>query len=306
MPLSLFLAAEPKKRRIGGQAIIEGVMMRGKLKVSWAVRSPSGSITVESMPFISLPRRYKILRTPVIRGAISLYESLVIGFKTLSRSAELADEGKPAAKKSAWEPVISFFTLAFSLVLSFGFFLYLPLKILSFFLPQESAFLYNMLAGLLRVGFFLAYLYGISFWKDIQRIFEYHGAEHKVIFAYEAGKDLTVEEARGWSTFHPRCGTSFILLVSLVCIFLFSIIDALIIRFIGPYPTVLARTLVHVVLIPVVSGMSFEVLRLSDRYQKIPMVRALIQPGLWLQRITTRPPSDEQLAVALSALKAAL
>jgi uncharacterized protein YqhQ len=304
-PLMAFLSVE-KKKRVGGQAIIEGVMMRGKQKVSWAVRKPNGEAVVETIPFISLCKQHRALRIPAIRGAINLYESLKVGFQALSRSAELAEEKKEEKKATLVDSLISFLTLALSLVFSFGFFLYLPLKILSFFVPQESAFLYNFLAGMLRVIFFLAYLLIISQWKDIRRIFEYHGAEHKVIFAYEAEKELTVEAARQYGTLHPRCGTSFILLVSIVCIFLFSIIDAIIIHYFGPYPNVITRTLVHIVLIPLVSGLSYEVLRFSDKNQHIPLIRALIQPGLWLQHITTKNPNDEQIAIALKALQAVL
>jgi uncharacterized protein YqhQ len=305
LPLLVFLAAD-KKKRVGGQAIIEGVMMRGKQKVSWAVRKPDGEAVVETVPFVSICKKYRILRIPAIRGAINLFESLQLGFKALSRSAELAEEKKEDKKPTVMDSVISFATLAFSLVFSFGFFLYLPLKILSFFITQDSAFLYNILAGVLRISFFLAYLIVISMWKDIRRIFEYHGAEHKVIFAYEADKELTVDAAREYTTFHPRCGTSFILLVTIVCIFLFSIIDAIIIHFFGPYPNVITRSLVHIVLIPFVSGLSYEVLRFSDKHQNIPIMRLMIQPGLWLQHITTKEPSDEQLSIALKALRAVL
>lgn len=305
LPLMVLLSAE-KKKRVGGQAVIEGVMMRGNQKVSWAVRKPDGEAVVETIPFISLCKKHKALRILAIRGAINLFESLQVGFKALSRSAELAEDKKEEKKATFTDSLISFATLALSLVFSFGFFLYLPLKILSFFVPQESAFLYNILAGILRVIFFIAYLLIISLWKDIRRIFEYHGAEHKVIFAYEAEKELTVESARQFGTLHPRCGTSFILLVSIVCIFLFSIIDAVIIHFFGPYPNVITRTLVHIVLIPLVSGLSYEVLRFSDRNQHIPLIRAFIQPGLWLQHITTKNPNDEQIAIALKALRAVL
>jgi uncharacterized protein YqhQ len=184
LPVMVFLGAE-KKKRVGGQAIIEGVMMRGKQKVSWAVRKPNGEAVVETIPFISLSKQHRILRIPAVRGAINLYESLTLGFKALSRSAELAEEKKEEKKATLGDSLISFLTLAFSLVFSFGFFLYLPLKILSFFVPQESAFLYNLLAGMLRVIFFLAYLLIISQWKDIRRIFEYHGAEHKAPLRYQ-------------------------------------------------------------------------------------------------------------------------
>jgi uncharacterized protein YqhQ len=189
---------------------------------------------------------------------------------------------------------------------AFGIFMYLPMWILSHFVPKESALLFNTLAGSLRIVFFLLYLILISMWKDIRRVFEYHGAEHMAIFAYEDNCELTLENMRRYTTFHPRCGTSFLLVVGIICILLFSIVDAFYILFLGPYPTVLARFAVHLVLVPLVSGVSFKILKLSDKYQKLPVVGLLIKPGLWLQRITTKPPDDSQLDVAAKALTAAL
>jgi uncharacterized protein YqhQ len=295
-----------KKNTVGGQAIIEGVMMRGKEKVSWAVKSFKGDVVVESQPFVSLTKKIKILGWPVVRGAINLWESLEIGFKALSRSAELATEEPSTGKSSFKDQLLSFLTMALALVFSVVFFMYLPLKILSFFVPKESAFLFNILAGVLRIVFFVIYLCLISLIKDIRRVFEYHGAEHKSIFAFEDGKDLTVDIVKQYTTFHPRCGTSFILLVGIVCMLLFGMIDALIIKFIGPYPTILVRTLTHIALIPLVSGLSYEVLKFSDRYQHFSIVRFFIMPGLWLQRITTREPDDQQIDIAIQALKAVL
>jgi uncharacterized protein YqhQ len=156
------------------------------------------------------------------------------------------------------------------------------------------------------LALFFAYLICISFWKDMRRVFEYHGAEHKAIFTFEDEKELTVENMKPYSTLHPPCGTSFLLLVALVCILLFSIIDAVIINFIGPYPHIIVRFLVHVLLIPLVGGVSYEILRLSDRYQNVFPVSLLIKPGLWLQLITTKQPDDAQLLTAAAALKAAV
>jgi uncharacterized protein YqhQ len=308
---ALLLPALSAESKVGGQAIIEGVMMRGKKKVSWAVKKANGEVAVESEPFTSLSQKYKLLSKPVLRGFVSLIESLSIGLKALSRSAELAAEEAPrpaesSRSRSIKDSLANFSSIAFAFVLSFGIFLYLPLKVISFVVDKESALLYNLLAGGVRVVFFLIYLYLISLWKDIQRVFEFHGAEHKAIFTFEAGKELTIDNMKGYTTFHPRCGTSFLLLVALICIAIFAVIDALIIHFIGPYPSVLVRTLTHVVLIPIVSGTSYEVLRFSDRYQHTPEKKWFIQPGLWLQRITTREPDDEQLEIASKALKAAI
>jgi uncharacterized protein YqhQ len=302
--LPLLLSA--KKNKVGGQAIIEGVMMRGKQKVSWAVRKPDGEMVIESFPFASICKKYKILKTPVIRGAINLYESLVLGFKSLMRSAEIAmpEEQKPKEKKfkDSFSMVMS---MVVALVVALGLFMYLPMFIAQLFF-KNTALSFNFLAGIIRISLIVLYMFSISFWKDIQRVFEYHGAEHKAIFTFEDEKELTLENMRPYTTLHPRCGTSFLLLVGLVCILLFSIIDTLFIQFIGPYPNVFSRFLVHILLIPLVGGCSYEVLRLSDRYQHIFPVSLLIKPGLWLQLITTREPDDKQLETASAALKAAL
>jgi uncharacterized protein YqhQ len=306
IPLQIFLSA---KSSVGGQAIIEGVMMRSKGKVSWAVKKDSGDIVVETEPFISIIKKHRFLAKPFLRGAINLYESLVLGYKALSRSAELSSEmpqesEKVKPKNKATERFYSYLNFAIAMIISIEIFMYLPMWILSHFVPKDSAFLFNTLAGALRIVFFIVYLLLISMWKEVRRLFEYHGAEHKAIFTYENMQTLELENMRPYSTLHPRCGTSFIFLVGIVCIFLFSIVDAIFITTIGPYPNVLVRLLVHLALVPVVGGSSYEVLRLSDRYRNIPVVGALVKPGLWLQKITTKQPDDTQLTVASMALKA--
>ncbi len=304
----LFLAKlAVRKNKVGGQAVIEGVMMRSKQKISWAVRKPDGNTVIERFPFISLSKQHKSLAFPVIRGAINLYESLKIGYRALTRSVQIASD-EPDQKLSAGGPKekISFvlsFIIAFAV--SLGIFMYLPMLISQIYL-KNTALGFNFSAGAIRIVLFILYLVLISMWKDIRRMFEYHGAEHKAIFTFEDDKELTLDNMKPYTTLHPRCGTSFLLLVALVCIFLFSIIDAIIMRFIGPYPNVAVRFCVHIALIPLVAGMSYEVLRLSDRFQHIPPVKLMILPGLWLQKITTKVPDDEQLQVAASALKASL
>lgn len=309
--LNLFTA---KKNTVGGQAIIEGVMMRGKNKISWAVSKGPGNIVVEQEEYISLGKKHRSLRTPIIRGAVSLYESFVIGYKALTRSAEIFEEGEKErnpdqkAKKSnpALEKIYSLISLVIALVICFGLFMYAPMWILTQFIPKDSSLLFNTLAGIIRIVLFLGYLITVSMWKDMRRVFEYHGAEHKVIFTFEDGKDLTYENMAPYTTFHPRCGTSFLFIVGIICILLFSIIDAIYITYIGPYPNVLTRFLVHILLIPLVSGTSYEVLKLSDKYQNVPLIKELIKPGLWLQKITTKEPDRDQLEVASLALKAVI
>lgn len=312
IPINM-LFSMAKKNTVGGQAILEGVMMRGKEKVSWAIRKSSDEIVVEQFPFNSVCKKYKILASPVLRGAINLYESMVLGYKALSRSADILEElenkEKPVIdtkKKSIANKFYSFITLIFSFGLALGLFMYAPMWIFSHFIPKESALLFNTLSGILRIFLMLAYMISISFMKDIRRVFEYHGAEHKAIFTFEDGKELNYENMRPYSTVHPRCGTSFLLLVGFVCIFLYSIIDALFIQFIGPFPNVFCRFLLHIMLIPVVAGTSYEVLKLSDRFQHIAIVKLLIQPGLWLQKITTREPDEKQMEVASLALRAVI
>jgi uncharacterized protein YqhQ len=315
LPLQFILAA-PKKNTVGGQAIIEGVMMRGKNKVSWAIRKGPMEVIVEEQEFQSVCKKYKFLGLPVIRGAVNLYESMVIGYKALSRSADIAVELEESKKQNtkktekktnkAADQASSIFGLVLGLAISLGVFMYLPMWILSQFVPKESALLFNTLSGVIRIIFFLTYLILISMWKDIRRVFEYHGAEHKAIFAFEDGKELTIENMRPYTTLHPRCGTSFLFLVILCCILLFSIVDALIITFIGPFPNTFIRMLVHLALVPIVSGTSYEVLKFSDKYQGLPVVNFFIKPGLWLQKITTKNPDDTQLETASLALKAAL
>jgi uncharacterized protein YqhQ len=300
------LSAQQKK--VGGQAVIEGVMMRCGPNVSWAVRDPKGTLVLERFPFVSAASKSRFWRLPVIRGAVNLYESLVIGFKALSRSAEIAGIEEPVAgdapKKKMRDTAATWLSFGFALCASVGIFMYLPMWLVSMVIPADSAITFNTLAGIIRIILFVAYLMLISLWKDIRRVFEYHGAEHKAIFTFEDGKELTLDNMRPYTTFHPRCGTSFILLVGILCILLFSVLDALVITFIGPYPHVAARVAIHLLLVPLVSGVSYEALKLSDRYRRVPVVSAMILPGLWLQKITTRPPDDRQLETAAAALRA--
>ena len=304
----ILMGFSEKKSRVGGQAIIEGVMMRSKQKISWAVRRPDGETVVERFPFVSLANRYKILSLPVIRGCINLYESLKVGYNALTRSAQIAAGEavpEPPKRRESKDKYAFLASFLVALAVSLGIFMYLPMLISQVFL-KNSAIEFNILAGAIRITLFILYLVLISLWKDIRRVFEYHGAEHKAIFTFEDGKELTLENMRPYSTHHPRCGTSFLLLVALICIFLFSVIDSLVTVLIAPYPNVMMRFFVHIALVPVVAGLSYEVLRLSDRFQQIPLVRFLILPGLWLQNITTKEPDDSQLQVAASALRASL
>jgi len=286
-----------EKCTIGGQAIIEGVMMRAPETLVIAVRKPDENIIVRQDD-IKLDRN-KFFKQPILRGLIALYDALILGIKALNFSAyHSTGEGEEAPGK-----VAMFFSMASGIGLGLLLFLYLPLLITDLsmkVLPavEKSSLLYNGIDGVVRVLFFVIYIWIISFFSDIKRVFEYHGAEHKSIYCYEEGKELTVENAREMTRFHPRCGTSFILIVMLICIMTFSIIpnDAHFLIKLGA----------RVVFIPLIAGVSYELLKMSGKYHKNPIFKIFIMPGLWLQRLTTKEPDDSQLEVALVSIRAAL
>lgn len=297
-----------KKILVGGQAVIEGVMMRVPGAYATAVRKPDGTIETDRHEFKSATEKIPLLKRPVLRGMVALFESLKIGLRTLQFSADIAvqaeeeAQGKEHKKENRF---LSALTMAFALLLGFALFGFLPLYITTELLSIEKrAFAFNIVAGLWRIGFFLIYLWIISLMKDVQRLFQYHGAEHKIVFTFESGRELTVENSRDFKTFHPRCGTSFIFIVLLASILMFALIDTVIIVVAGNI-TLSMRLVFHLLMLPVVSGVGYEFLKLTARYQHTWWGRSLSAPGLWLQRITTKPPSDEQLEIAIVALKTA-
>ncbi len=279
------------KPYIGGQAVIEGVMMRGPRYIATAVRTPSGEITVKKDVVHSLSEKYPLLKKPFLRGTVALGESLVYGMKSLSYSAQAA--GEEDEQLSNTEMAL---TMAASIGLAIVFFLFIPTYAVKF-IPGigHSAVWMNIAEGILRLAVFLLYIWGISLTKDIRRVFEYHGAEHKTIWTYESGQELTVENVRRHSRLHPRCGTNFLLIVMVVSIFVFA--------FLG-WPNLLERVVSRIVLMPVVAGISYEMIRLASRTEN-PLLLTLFKPGLWLQYLTTREPHDDQIEVAIKALKAA-
>ncbi len=301
---------------IGGQAVIEGVMMRSPRRIATAVRKPDREILTKSDPYIPLSKRYKLLNIPVIRGALSFFEMVIIGIRALNFSADVALEETERADKGAdWErtrgeKIKDGLILAGIIVLGFGLalgiFFALPLFFTEIMGLSKNALSFNVTAGIIRVSLFLAYLWAISQWKEIRRILEYHGAEHKSIYAFESGEELTVENVRTYSTHHPRCGTSFLLIVVILAIFLFAVADTIVEIKIGHKPTLLQRFVTHFSLLPLLGGISFELLKLSGRKRHKRYVRWLAAPGLWLQKITTQEPDDSQLEVAIVALKSAL
>lgn len=312
---------------IGGQAIIEGVMMRGPHKTASAVRKPDGEITIKTDEN-GTKKRNAFFRFPIVRGCVNFFESLVIGMKALMFSADFIDmeddSDEEPSKFDQWlenkfgdkiKDIVIYVSLFFSLILSVGLFILLPTVITRLteavlmgrtFIPLPSEGIVAGIAstraftsiteGILRMVIFIAYLALVARMKDIQRVFEYHGAEHKTISCYESGEELTVENVKKHSRFHPRCGTSFLLFVMIVSILLFSLL---------PRTGVFVRILLRLALLPVVAGLSYEIIKLAGR-SKNRCVSWLTKPGLWLQKLTTREPDGSQIEVAIESIKSVI
>lgn len=280
-----------KKPNVGGQAVIEGVMMRGQTHVAVAVRQPDGEISVDVRPVNSISDRYPILKKPFLRGVVSLVESLVMGMKALAYSAQVS--GDEDEKLDSKEMAL---TIAVSAGLAILLFIVIPTWSMRFLtgITQDHMAL-NLAEGVLRMAIFLAYIAAISSMNDIQRVFQYHGAEHKTIYTYEAGLPLKVENVRPFSTLHPRCGTNFLMIVMLISMFIFT--------FLG-WPSLWERIASRIILMPVIAGVSYELIRYAGAHTDNPLVRIAITPGLLLQKLTTRQPDDSQIEVAIASLKA--
>jgi uncharacterized protein YqhQ len=289
----------PEVIRVGGQAVIEGVMMRSPRSMAVAVRKPSGEIVVQRKGLTFLSEKSILARVPLVRGVLTLISALVLGIEALNFSANqaLAENEKP----SSWWTMT--FTFAVALVFGVCLFFLVPLyltKGLRFAIPllNSSGLVFNGVDGVIRLMIFLLYMWLISFSKEIRRVFEYHGAEHKSIFAFEAGESLIIDHVKRYSRLHPRCGTSFLLIVMVVSIFVFAVI-----------PHALSfgyKVASRIVLIPLIAGISYELIRFADRKRGIKGVRCLIAPGLWLQRLTAHEPSEDQIEVAIRALEEVL
>lgn len=281
-----------KKITVGGQAVIEGVMMRGPELVATAVRTPAGRIEVEVKKVNSISDRFPILKKPMLRGCVSLFESLVMGIRSLGYSAQMAgEEDEQLSDKELAGTILFAFAMAAVL------FIAIPTGAakLFHFITEDPVFL-NLMEGVLRLVIFMAYIGAISQMKDIQRVFQYHGAEHKTIACFEAGEALTVENVMKHTRLHKRCGTSFLLIVMLVSIFVFA--------FLG-WPDLWLRILSRIVLLPVVAGISYELIRLSANSDNCVLGWA-VKPGLWLQKLTTRQPDPDMIEVAIESVKAVL
>ncbi len=285
---------------VGGQALIEGVMMRSPKYLAMAVRTPDQRIVIRKKIFNSIIRKLPFLNIPVLRGGIHLIETMGLGIDALMFSADQAlSEDRIEEKKSKfWDSVTMWATVAFSFVLSMGLFFYLPIILTDLVVGEESgSIVWNAVDGLFRVVMFVLYLWGISKLPDMARVFEYHGAEHKSIHAFENGRSLDADGAREFTTLHPRCGTSFLFFVMIISIVVFS--------FLGR-PEGLSDRLTRLAFVPLIGGLAYEAIKLSGKYAKAWFLQPVIWPGLMLQKITTSPPDDEQLTVGMAALKAVL
>jgi len=292
---------------VGGQAVIEGVMMRAPHSYCVAVRKPNGEIVTQEMPVPRMSEKYPLFKYPVLRGLGTLGQAMSLGIKALRFSANPSLSEEDAAKAKPEE--ISSWVLTLNLLFSFAFFVFLYIFVPLYLVTQlgkvypalvnhtvGGRIAFNAADGVIRMAIFVGFLVLISRWKDIRRVFEYHGAEHKVVFNYEAGTPVNVENAQAFTTFHPRCGTSFLLVVMLVSMVVYTLI---------PFDSFAMKLLSRIVLLPLIAGLSYEMIRFAAKRQG-SVLATLTAPGLWLQRITTQPPSNAQATVAICALDRAM
>lgn len=300
-------AETPKKIdfAVGGQAVVEGVMMRSPNNIAISVRKADKSIKTKSKPYHTLTQKYKYLNLPILRGVINLFEMMYIGTDAINFSAteSLPEEENPKNSSKLANTLMFAFSMIIALLMSLFLFKFTPLLLTSLLenkVPfiKENFIIFNLIDGILKMTIFLAYLYLLTLWKDFRRIFEYHGAEHKSIFNYERNIALTPENASKESRFHPRCGTSFILIVFLISILVYT--------FVPKQETFWSNLGLRLAFLPLIAGISYEYLKISAKHANNFIVKALITPGLLFQRLTTREPDHSQLEVAISSLKTVL
>ncbi len=286
---------------VGGQAVMEGVMMRAPHSYSIAVRRPDGTIATETAPLAKVSEKYPLFKYPFLRGVGTLGQAMWLGVKALKYSANVAleAEGKEDQKES-----VSDWAMTLNLIFSFLFFIFLY-KFIPLWLTEmlqkvypvlQDRIAFNFVDGVIRLSIFLGFLYMISRWKDIRRVFEYHGAEHKVVFNFESGKPVTVENAQKFQTWHPRCGTSFLIVVMVISMLVYMLL---------PFDHFAAKFASRIVLLPVIAGISYEIIRFAAKHPG-SLMTLLTTPGLWLQKITTQPPADDQTEIAIVALQDAM
>lgn len=315
---------------IGGQAVLEGVMMRGPANSAIAVRKPDGEIIIDLKPVSSLVQKYRLTKVPIVRGVVSFFDSMIVGVQATMFSASFIDiEAEEGEKQSKFDEflekkfgdklvtVIMWISVVVAMVLGMGMFMLLPTVVAGFvenlftnqtFIQFPQSFVdgaggivtnrifLNLFEAVVRLGIFLIYMWSVSKLRDMKRVFEYHGAEHKTIACYEDGSDLTYENVKEYTRFHPRCGTSFLLIVMVVSILCFSFLT---------WDSVWMRMGLRLALLPFVAGISYEIIKFAGR-SKSKLVKWLISPGIWLQNLTTREPDESQIEVAIASLKAVL
>ena len=288
---------------VGGQAVMEGVMMRAPHSYCVAVRRADGQIVTDQSPLPRVSEKYPIFKLPILRGLGTLGQAMMLGFRALRFSANAAmseaagGSGAPAKEVPSW---VMGLNLAFSLLFFIFLYKFVPLllatEIGKIFPAVDGRLAINLMDGLIRITIFLAFLYLISRMKDIRRVFEYHGAEHKVVFNFESGEPVTVENAQKFVTFHPRCGTSFLLVVMVIAMLVYTLL---------PFDGFVAKFLGRIALLPLIAGISYELIRFAAK-RRGGLMATLTAPGLWLQRVTTKPPSDDQTSIAIHALEGAM
>jgi uncharacterized protein YqhQ len=283
---------------VGGQAVMEGVMMRAPHSYCVAVRKPNGEIVTEESPLPRVSEKYPIFKLPILRGIGTLGQAMWLGVKALKFSANAAlNDGEKAEEVSSW-------MMTLNMVFSFAFFvflykfvpLYLATVLKRTFPVLDGRVAFNAVDGAIRMIIFLGFLYLLSRLKDIHAVFQYHGAEHKVVFNFESGKDVNVQNAQSFTTLHPRCGTSFLLVVMVLSMLIYMLL---------PFDSFVGKFLARIALLPIIAGLSYELIRFAAKHQG-SVFAMLTTPGLWLQRITTQPPSDTQTLVAIHALEGAM
>jgi uncharacterized protein YqhQ len=288
---------------VGGQAVLEGVMMRSPHAWGIAVRKPSGEIVTHSEPLERPSEQHKWMGWPVVRGVMTLGHAMKLGFRALKFSANAALDEIPAdeqGKKMEITGWMAGLNMAFSIAFFIFMYKYLPLlattelKRVNPVFGQQ--FVFNLVDGLIRIAMFLLFVWGVSLWKDIRRVYEYHGAEHKTVFAFENGDPLKTDAVQKYSTYHPRCGTSFLMTVMILSMFVYMAI---------PVQTFWARFAIRIALLPLIAGVSYEIIRFAAKHRG-SLFALMTAPGLWLQRITTQPPDDREVECAIVALDEAM
>jgi uncharacterized protein YqhQ len=289
---------------VGGQAVLEGVMMRSPHAWAIACRKPSGEISVHSEPLERLSEKHKWMGWPVMRGVITLGHAMSLGFRALKFSANTALDELMPEKTEGKKLEISGWVATVNIIFSLGFFIFmykfLPLVAATQLKRVNPIFgeqiIFNLVDGIIRIGLFLLFIWGVSLFKDIRRVYEYHGAEHKTVYAFENGDPLEIPAVQKYTTYHPRCGTSFLMTVMIISILVYTLI---------PVTTFWARFGVRIALLPVIAGVSYEIIRFAAKHRG-SLFALMTAPGLWLQRVTTQPPADDQAQCAIVALEQAM